>query len=353
LSDPLGPRWTDGPLLGREGEEGALALLRDAPVPVPLTDVAAQRLLRKLRAAAPERRSRWVLRPALIAGLGALALAGAAAAGALLWRQPAPPVVSGPVAEYRLARPHRADVAGQPPPVAPLAVAANGPSAVDRPARAPLHMRRHKRGPAAIRHHAHAAGGLAQNRLTSPARPSSSAAPRPARVAAAGSTTEDGSLAEETRLFRAALARLRIARDPHGALALLDGYAAAFPRGRYAAEASVARIDALLAAGRRADALAALRALSLAAVPRRLELTVMRAELAAAAGDCQGARADLDSALAERLPPTLEERALYERALCRDRAGDRAGARVDLDRLLLRFPAGNLAPSARTALESP
>jgi predicted Zn-dependent protease len=92
--------------------------------------------------------------------------------------------------------------------------------------------------------------------------------------------------------------------------------------------------------------------LSLGVVPRRLELTVMRAELAASAGDCQAARADLDSALAERLPPTLEERALYGRALCRERAGDLSGARADLDRLLARFPAGNLAPSARTVLGS-
>src|SRR5439155_14177643 len=95
-------------------------------------------------------------------------------------------------------------------------------------------------------------------------RPPATGIPAPAEVPLGDPST----LAEETRLFRAALARLRIAGDPHGALALLDGYAAAFPHGSYAAEASVARVDAPLAAGRPADALAALRAPSLAALPR-------------------------------------------------------------------------------------
>jgi TolA-binding protein len=341
-----------------------------------LTDVAAQRVLRKLRAVAPPRRARWVVRPALIAGL-ALALAGAAAARALLLRPPVPLVLSEPVRpEVQLAWHHRRAVPAPPPPVAAL-VSPDGHSAVARPAPALPQRRRRTRGGVAIERYAavrtsapatsRGAGSPAASSLASPSgdpptgassRATVSSAPAPDALASPGRAiaaraSEEDSLAEETRLFRAALARLRIARDPHGALALLDGYAAAFPHGSYAAEASVARIDALLAAGRRADALAALRALSLAALPRRLELTVMRAELAAAAGDCAGARVDLDGALAERLPPALEERALYGRALCRDRAGDRPGARADLERLLARFPAGSLAPAARAALGAP
>src|SRR4051794_20455032 len=103
--DLLGPRWTDGPLLGVPGEEAARGLLRDAPPPPPLTDVASHRVLRKLRGeslrAAAERAStvaggaggrRWTLRPAVVAVL-ALAVAGAAAAASrVLWRgsHPAP-----------------------------------------------------------------------------------------------------------------------------------------------------------------------------------------------------------------------------------------------------------------------
>jgi hypothetical protein len=159
----------------------------------------------------------------------------------------------------------------------------------------------------------------------------------------------EGSLAEETRLFRAALSRLRVARDPEGALALLDGYARSFPQGSYAAEVSVARVDALLASGRRGDALAVLRSLPLATLPRRVELTVTRGELAAAADDCSAARADFDAALGERLPAGLEERALFGRASCARAAGDLASARRDLDRLLARFPGGKLAAAARAA----
>jgi hypothetical protein len=172
-----------------------------------------------------------------------------------------------------------------------------------------------------------------------------------ARAAEGGGAPQggEGSLAEETHLFRAALSRLRVARDPQGALALLDTYARSFPQGSYAGEVSVARVDALLASGRRADALAVLRSLPLATLPRRVELTVTRAELAAAAGDCFAARADFDAALGERLPAGLEERALFGRASCARAVGDLAGARRDLDRLLARFPDGKLAGAVRAA----
>jgi hypothetical protein len=332
VSDPLGPRWTEGPLLGREGEERALSLLRQAPAPLPWSDVAAQRVLRRLRTAPqPGPRWRWALRPALVVAV-ALVLGGAAAAArALLLRRPAPLVAGQSAAQAPAPPPPAALPSPDRPPSAGRAPSA----AVAVPPSAPA--RRSRRG-------AHAASAPRSHaRSAAPAAARTKAIP-PARAA------EDGSLAEETRLFRAALARLRVARDPHGALALLDGYAATFPHGSYLDEAAVARIDALLAAGRRAAALAALRSMSLATLPRRVELTVMRAELAAAAGDCRGARHDFDAALAERLPPALEERSLYGRALCRNRAGDRPGARADLDGLLSRYPTGLYAPAARAAL---
>jgi hypothetical protein len=142
---------------------------------------------------------------------------------------------------------------------------------------------------------------------------------------------------------------LRVGRDPPGALVLLDSYAASFPHGHYAAEVSVARVDALLASGRRAGALAVLHTLDLATLPRRVELMVTRGELAAAADDWVSARADFDAALSERLPAGLEERALFGRASCARAVGDLQGARRDLDRLLATFPAGRLAAAAQAA----
>src|SRR4051812_36212004 len=100
MSDPLGPRWTEGPLLGRPGEDQVVGFLREAPPPTPLTDVAAQRVLRKLRAQPPPaaRRWRWVLRRAFIAGVAVVAGGAAAAPGALLRRAPASPPAEAPAA---------------------------------------------------------------------------------------------------------------------------------------------------------------------------------------------------------------------------------------------------------------
>ncbi|MGA9524115.1 MAG: hypothetical protein WBV82_21825, partial [Myxococcaceae bacterium] len=63
-----------------------------------------------------------------------------------------------------------------------------------------------------------------------------------------------GGLAREASLLQEALRSLR-ADDPAGALEALDVRAREFPNGQLAAEANVARIDALVAAGRRGDAL--------------------------------------------------------------------------------------------------
>src|SRR5206468_9018541 len=66
-ADPdLGPRWIEGPLVGRSGEAEAIELFRAATSLPAFSAVSSQRVWRRLSAAAPSRR--W-WRPAVIAGL--------------------------------------------------------------------------------------------------------------------------------------------------------------------------------------------------------------------------------------------------------------------------------------------
>jgi TolA-binding protein len=135
-----------------------------------------------------------------------------------------------------------------------------------------------------------------------------------APAASKRAAADEGTLGKETTLFREALA-LRAARDPRGAITVLDRYAALYPRGSYAAE-----------------------------------VIVLRGELAADAGDCTAATANFSRALDAPASPGLEERALYGRATCRQRVGDRPGARADFQRYLDRFPAGSWVQHAKAAL---
>jgi hypothetical protein len=79
------------------------------------------------------------------------------------------------------------------------------------------------------------------------------AARAPAPVPAAVASSRPDPLAEETRLFRGAQVALR-AGDARGALALLDAYAARFPRGMLREESEAARVHALCELGRRREA---------------------------------------------------------------------------------------------------
>jgi hypothetical protein len=173
--------------------------------------------------------------------------------------------------------------------------------------------------------------------------------PTPRRVApiADGNPGPSG-LSRESELLQRALEKLRRDHDGVGALRLLDEHRARFPSGVLALEAAVARIDALLLLGRRADALEQLARLPLARVGRRLELQLLRAELYAER-DCRKALVDFDAVLAVA-PSSLSERALYGRATCRLRSGDDAGARADLDQYLMRFPSGRFAQQVRKRL---
>jgi hypothetical protein len=280
VEDPdLGPRWTEGPIIGRSREAEALELFRAGTSLPAFSAVSSQRVWRRLRAAPGPRR--W-LRPSVILGLALVAGAAAAASLAVIRALSQPPAPSlGPVtpAVHRgLATPTRSASPGSPPLVI---------RAVDVPAA------RAKKSAAA---------------KTPKSRAHLSAASKRTR------TADAGTLGKETTLFREALS-LRAARDPRGAITVLDRYAALYPRGSYAAE-----------------------------------VIVLRGELTADAGDCAAAGASFSRALAAPGSPGLEERALYGRATCRQRTGDRAGARADFQKYLDRFPAGSWAEHARAAL---
>jgi hypothetical protein len=141
------------------------------------------------------------------------------------------------------------------------------------------------------------------------------------------------------------LVKLRREHDARGALALPDESQALFARGTLSLEAEVARLDALLQLGRRAEALRILEHLPFAQVGRGGELRVLRA-----ADDCGRALADFDVLVNQPLPLPLLERAIYGRAACELQVGDRSQAGRDFNRYLTRFPQGRFAARVRSQL---
>jgi len=162
------------------------------------------------------------------------------------------------------------------------------------------------------------------------------------RRGANSAAADSGALAAEALALERALLKLRREHDAQGALSILDESQPLFARGTLALEAQVARVDALLALGRRAEALTVLEHLPLAQIGRGGELTLLRAELRAAA-DCGRALSDFDALVNRALAAPLLERVLYGRAACELQVGDRAHAEQDLQRYLDRFPQGRFA----------
>jgi hypothetical protein len=150
-------------------------------------------------------------------------------------------------------------------------------------------------------------------------------------------------------LLARALARLRRDKNPSGALTLLDEHARDFSSGALRLEADVARLDALLALGRDAEALALLERLPIDRLGRGAELRVLRGELRARR-DPKKALLDFDRAIAMELTPELEERALYGRAASRLRIGDETGGRADLQQYVTRHPSGRFVEEAKRRL---
>jgi len=164
-------------------------------------------------------------------------------------------------------------------------------------------------------------------------------------------------IAVEQALLGQAIRTLRDGHDAGTALALLAQYAGRFPGGAFASEATVLRIEALLALGRGHEALVLLDGVSLASLPNQDEQRVVRGELRAADRRWREAAQDFDDALRGRDLPTtsprarsLQERALWGRAAARSRLGDQAGARADLEVYLRDFPTGRFSAAAASLL---
>jgi hypothetical protein len=174
-----------------------------------------------------------------------------------------------------------------------------------------------------------------------------------AEVAATGGAPAAPPVGDEAGGVALALEQLHRHRDPLAALATLDAHQAHYPHGMFAREAALARLEALLALGRRADALTVLDGLSregFDGLARAHELRVLRGELLAQAGDCASAIEAFDAALANAPAAELEGRALFGRASCRASRGDVERSRADLERYLESFPRGPYAAQARAAL---
>jgi hypothetical protein len=154
----------------------------------------------------------------------------------------------------------------------------------------------------------------------------------------------------ESRIISKAISQLHTDHHAADALATLDDYASRFPQGQLSGEAAVARIDALLSLGRRADALGELDRLNQAHYENLLrgaEMRVLRGELLAEGHRCLEALDMFD--VGPSVPPPVQERALYGRAACRAALGDER-SNEDLRRYLDLYPNGRFADSARKAL---
>ena len=186
------------------------------------------------------------------------------------------------------------------------------------------------------------------------------ASPRPARTShvtpatAPPSATSAAPALNGQAMLGQALRSLRNDRDPAGALDVLTRHAALFPQSPLASERSVLEVEALLALGRRDEALLRLDRMSLDNTPRSAERYVVRGELRARAQRWSEAGADFDQALARGGGSSAwQERALWGRAAIRTHMGDQAGARADLQIYLHFYPTGRFASEAARLLAAP
>ena len=151
-----------------------------------------------------------------------------------------------------------------------------------------------------------------------------------------------------------AMRSLRNDHDPAGALDILTRHAALFPQSPLTSERSVLEVEALLALGRRDQALLRLDRMSLDNTPRSAERYVLRGELRARAQRWSEAGVDFDQALAHgKGSPVWQERALWGRAATRTHTGDQAGARADLQIYLQLYPTGRFASEAARLVAAP
>jgi hypothetical protein len=154
----------------------------------------------------------------------------------------------------------------------------------------------------------------------------------------------------EIALIANAVRRLRTEGDPGGALAALDQYRSRFPAGTLAREATLARVETLLALDRRDEALRVLDTAAIGNLPRARAVRATRGELRAEMGRCTDAVKDFELLLTASQRDEYAERALYGRAACRARAADTIRARADLTLYQALFPEGRFAAEVQRLL---
>ncbi len=286
-------------------EEGRLASLFGAIAePEPLDDASRERVRRRLRGRAPGRAGVMLLR--LVSVGVVLGVVGAAAAqwATERWLGARQAFVSAPAAPSGALVPQPA----LPRQLRPAPAQAAAPEAVEALEAAP--------------------------------------APRVAStVGSAAASAQSSRLGLEASSLSAALKELR-GGAPQRALAALDRHLLEFPAGALELEARVARVDAQLLLGQRADARRALASLPIERIGRKQELRLIRAELTADE-DCGRALADFQVLNEQSLPSAWAERALFGRAACLLKLGDDAGAARDFALYLERFPNGRFAAQVR------
>jgi len=199
------------------------------------------------------------------------------------------------------------------------------------------------------------ADGVQERLLDSPDHGLAMSAPAPSPARSSHATPAPaftpGAATNGQAMLRQALRSLRSDHDPVAALDILARHAALFPHSPLASERSVLEVEALLALGRRDEALTRLDGMSLDNTPRSAERHVVRGELRARAQRWREAAADFDQAMASgRGTPAWQERALWGRAVARTHAGDQAGARADVQLYLQRYPTGRFASEAARLL---
>jgi TolA-binding protein len=175
----------------------------------------------------------------------------------------------------------------------------------------------------------------------------------PALAPAAGASPAAAASRGESEVLARAFRALRAQHDPEAALAALDEYRRRFPTGGLRGEAALARLESLLATGRKQAALALVSGAEADGIELTRDMRLARAELLSEAGRCREALNDFDRLVGGGAAAARpNERALYGRATCRLRAGDQSGARQDLERYLAAYPQGRFHAEAALALAS-
>ncbi len=154
-------------------------------------------------------------------------------------------------------------------------------------------------------------------------------------------------------MLGAALGKLRSQGDPAGALEFYEQYRRRFPAGTLREEERAARVDALVALGRRREALAEIEAMDaerLEREPRGAELLLLEAELLTEEGRCSEALPHFSAAVS-RASPSSEDRALFGQGLCHAKLDAPDDAAADFRKVLERHPDGRYAEPARRQLQ--